>query len=116
LTIEAVGTLLKTIDEKAYVRLQVKYGLIRLVNTQADLCDQTENVDLKCPIEKGKTTFKKDVAIPNEVPPVSQYLLLFPGRLRTNLGFQGTYTVFADAYTKDDEPIICLEATVTFAM
>ena len=34
----------------------------------------------------------------------------------TNLPFQGTYTVFADAYTKDDEPIICLEATVTFAM
>ena len=34
----------------------------------------------------------------------------------TNLPFQGTYTVFADAYTKDDEPIICLEATVNFAM
>jgi hypothetical protein len=97
LTIEAVGTLLKDIDKNAYVRLQVKYGLIRLVNTQADLCEQTENVDLKCPIKKGKTTFKKDVAIPNEVPP-------------------GTYTVFADAYTKDDEPIVCLEATVTFTM
>jgi hypothetical protein len=116
LTIEAVGTLLKDIDKNAYVRLQVKYGLIRLVNTQADLCEQTENVDLKCPIKKGKTTFKKDVAIPNEVPPVSQYLLLWPGRLRTNTLSQGTYTVFADAYTKDDEPIVCLEATVTFTM
>jgi hypothetical protein len=116
LTIEAVGTLLKTIDKNAYVRLQVKYGLIRLVNTQADLCEQTENVDLKCPIEKGKTTFKKDVAIPKEVPPVSQHLLLVFWMTSTNLLFQGTYTVFADAYTKDDEPIVCLEATVTFAM
>lgn len=27
---------------------------------------------------------------------------------------QGKYTVEADVYTKDDEPITCLKATVTF--
>lgn len=28
--------------------------------------------------------------------------------------FQGKYTVLADVYTKDDEKITCLQATVTF--
>jgi len=95
LTIEAVGTLLEDVEDGAYVILQVKYGLIRLVNTQANLCEQVSNVDLSCPIKKGNTTITKDVEIPNEIPP-------------------GKYTVFADAYTKDKKKIICLEATVEF--
>jgi hypothetical protein len=96
LSIEAVGTLLEDVEEGAYVVLQVKYGLIRLVNTEADLCEQVSNVDLKCPIKKGKTTITKDVELPKEIPP-------------------GTYTVFADAYTKGGEKkIVCLEATVSF--
>jgi hypothetical protein len=56
------------------VLLQVKYGLIRLVNTKADLCEQVKNVDLDCPIKKGKTTIKKDVEIPAEVPPVREMI------------------------------------------
>lgn len=28
---------------------------------------------------------------------------------------QGKYTVFADVYTADDEPITCLTATVVFS-
>ena len=62
--------MLEDIEKKAYVILQVKYGLIRLVNTQADLCDQVSNVDLECPIKKGKTTITKDVELPKEIPPV----------------------------------------------
>ena len=71
LSIEAVGTLLEDVEDGAYVILQVKYGLIRLVNTQALLCEQVSNVDLECPIKKGKTTITKDVEIPKEIPPVS---------------------------------------------
>lgn len=74
LTIEAVGDLLEDVGEGAYVVLQVKYGLIRLVNTEADLCEQVSNVDLSCPIKKGKTTITKDVELPKEIPPVSCYL------------------------------------------
>jgi hypothetical protein len=70
LSIEAVGTLLEDVEEGAKVILQVKYGLIRLVNTEADLCEQVSNVDLSCPIKKGKTTIKKDVELPKEIPPV----------------------------------------------
>jgi len=95
LTIKASGELLEQVEKGAYIILQVKYGLIRLVNTQADLCDQVSNVDLECPIKKGKTTITKDVELPKEIPP-------------------GTYSVFADAYTEGGKHIVCLEATVSF--
>ncbi|KAI9742932.1 MAG: Phosphatidylglycerol/phosphatidylinositol transfer protein [Claussenomyces sp. TS43310] len=96
LTIEAVGTLLEDVQEDAYVVLQVKYGLIRLVNTQADLCEQVSNVELECPIKKGDIKLTKDVELPSEIPP-------------------GKYTVFADVYNYDKKHITCLTATVTFA-
>jgi hypothetical protein len=96
LTIEAVGTFLEDVEEGAYVDLQVKYGLIRLVNTRASLCEQITNIDLKCPIKKGITTITKDVEIPKEIP-------------------SGEYTVVADAYTVAGEKLTCLTATVKFS-
>lgn len=96
LTIEAVGTFKKEIDQGAYVRLQVKYGLIKLLSTTADLCEQIQNVDMECPIQKGKTTITKEVEMPAQIPP-------------------GKYTVVADVFSADDEPITCLTATVIFA-
>lgn len=86
----------KTIAQGAYVNLQVKYGLIRLISTTADLCEQIQNVELECPIEKGLISITKSVDLPREIPP-------------------GKYTVLADVYTVDDEPITCLTATVTFS-
>ena len=70
LTIEAIGTLKKDIEEGAKVLLQVKYGLIRLVNTEADLCKQVSNVDLECPIKAGPIKLTKDIELPKEIPPV----------------------------------------------
>lgn len=70
LSIEASGTLTEDVEEGAKVILQVKYGLIRLVNMEADLCKQVGNVDLDCPIKKGPITLVKDVELPNEIPPV----------------------------------------------
>ncbi|KAI1816933.1 phosphatidylinositol transfer protein [Poronia punctata] len=95
LVIRATGTVFEPIEEGAYVKLVVKYGLIRLISTTADLCEQIGNVDLKCPIEKGVLSITKAVDIPKEVPP-------------------GTYHVFADVYNADDTPITCLQATVSF--
>ncbi|KAK0742215.1 ML domain-containing protein [Apiosordaria backusii] len=95
LIIEANGTVKETILEGAYVNLQVKYGYIRLINTQADLCKEIKNVDLDCPIEKGKISITKSVDLPKEIPP-------------------GKYTVEADVYSVDDEHITCLTATVVF--
>ncbi|KAI1750043.1 phosphatidylinositol transfer protein [Xylaria castorea] len=97
LIIRATGTVSKPIEKDAYVKLIVKYGLIRLISTTADLCEQVENVDLECPIEEGVLSITKSVDIPKEVPP-------------------GTYNVYADVYNSDDTPITCLQATVTFGM
>ncbi|OTA63741.1 MD-2-related lipid-recognition, partial [Hypoxylon sp. EC38] len=95
LVIRATGTVFETIDKGAYVNLVVKYGLIRLISTQADLCEQIKNVDLECPIEKGILSLTKAVEIPKEVPP-------------------GTYNVYAEVVNYDDKPITCLQATVKF--
>jgi len=96
LTIEAAGIFSEQIEEGAYVNLQVKYGLIRLINQRADLCEQIKNVDLECPLEKGETIITKEVELPKEIPP-------------------GKYTVLADVYTVDDRKITCLTATVVFS-
>lgn len=84
LVIHATGTVFEPIEEGAYVQLVVKYGLIRIVSTKASLCDQVENVDLKCPIEKGVLSIIKSVEIPKEVPPVCFPLPLFSRFLSFN--------------------------------
>ncbi|KAI1386335.1 phosphatidylinositol/phosphatidylglycerol transfer protein [Hypoxylon trugodes] len=95
LVIKATGTVYETIQDGAKVNLVVKYGLIRLISTTADLCEQVENVDLKCPIEKGVLSLTKAVEIPKEVPP-------------------GTYNVYAEVINYDGKPVTCLQATVKF--
>ncbi|KAJ2983841.1 hypothetical protein NQ176_g395 [Zarea fungicola] len=95
LLIKASGTVKETINEGAYVKLTVKYGLIKLLTTKADLCEQFGNIDMKCPLEKGKQTIEKTVELPVEIPP-------------------GKYTVIADVFNADDTPITCLTATVQF--
>jgi len=95
LTVTASGVFTEDVEEGAKVHLQVKYGLITIIRQTADLCDTVKNVDLECPLEKGKMTLSKDVELPKEIPP-------------------GKYTVFADVVTKDEKKITCLTATVTF--
>lgn len=96
LIIQAKGETSKDIEDGAYVLLTVKYGLIKLISTKADLCEQITNVQLECPIEKGELNIEKVISLPGEIPP-------------------GKYTVSADVYTKDDEPVTCLKATVVFS-
>lgn len=115
LVIRAVGTVYETIEEGAYVNLQVKYGLIRLVNTKADLCEQIKNVDLECPIEKGIIAITKSVDLPKEIPPVSGYVTISMSFKFVLTCFpKGKYTVNADVFTKDDKHITCLTAQVVF--
>ncbi|CAD1810677.1 ML domain family protein [Candida parapsilosis] len=95
LTFTAKGTLDKTITDGAYVEVDVRYGFIKLIHQTYDICKEITKVDLECPIEKGKQVITKEVEIPEEVPP-------------------GKYLVTARAFTKDDEYITCLTATVEF--
>ncbi|KAF2261265.1 phosphatidylglycerol/phosphatidylinositol transfer protein precursor [Lojkania enalia] len=95
LSIKAKGDFKEPVEEGAKVHLQVKYGLITLINQEADLCETIEKADMSCPLEKGPMTLTKDVDLPNEIPP-------------------GQYTVLADVYTKDGDKITCLNAKVAF--
>lgn len=114
LTIKAKGDFKEKIEEGAKVHLQVKYGLITLINQEADLCETIENVDLSCPLDKGEMTLSKDVDLPKEIPPVrfddSTTLLVTED---ANV-LQGTYTVLADVFTKDGDKITCLTAKIAF--
>lgn len=70
LLIKARGNFTDKVEQDAYINLSVKYGLITLVNTKADLCEQMKEVDEECPLE-GAKAFTKKVALPQEIPPVS---------------------------------------------
>ncbi|KAK4696874.1 hypothetical protein P7C71_g1123, partial [Lecanoromycetidae sp. Uapishka_2] len=94
LSIQAKGNFTEKILQGAFVNLQVKYGLIRLINQKTDLCEQMKNIDEECPLY-GEKVITKDVDLPKEIPP-------------------GHYTVLADVFTKDSERITCLEASIQF--
>ncbi|RCI08537.1 hypothetical protein L249_8924 [Ophiocordyceps polyrhachis-furcata BCC 54312] len=96
LTIEARGIVHKDILEGAYVRINVKWGLITLLNSKMDLCEQTSHIDLECPIKAGDMSLKKTVQLPSAIP-------------------DGTYHVMADVYSKNEEHITCLTASITFS-
>jgi len=95
LDIKATGVLKETVENGAKIHLQVKYGLITLINQETDLCNQVKNVDLKCPLEKGPVELTKSVNLPSQIPP-------------------GNYHVMADVFTKDGDKITCLTADVSF--
>lgn len=92
--IKAKGIVKQKIEQDAYVLLTVKYGLIRLISTKADLCEQIGNVDLKCPVEAGEVEITKTVDLPAEIPPVCESSLLLPSlfliRSRANILFWPT--------------------------
>jgi len=96
LEILATGTLDKDVEKGAKATVQVKYGLIKILTLNVDLCDKAEDIDLKCPVKKGPITIKKTVKLPDEIPP-------------------GKYTVNANVVSKDDEQITCLNAIVNFS-
>lgn len=95
LTIKATGDFKDKVEQGFKMHLQVKYGLITLINQQADGCDTIGKADLQCPLDKGEMTLTKEVDLPREIPP-------------------GMYTVLADVFTAEGEKITCLTAKVAF--
>lgn len=70
LLIKARGNFTEEVEQDAYINISVKYGLITLINTKADLCEQMKQVDEECPLD-GAKAFTKSVTLPKEIPPVS---------------------------------------------
>ncbi|KAK2616436.1 Phosphatidylglycerol/phosphatidylinositol transfer protein [Conoideocrella luteorostrata] len=97
LVIKANGTVLKTIEQGAYIELIVKYGYVRLLKTTADLCEQMDEVNMECPVKPGDRLITKTVELPKEIPP-------------------GTYHVEADVFAANGDRITCLTANVQFSL
>lgn len=95
------------------MKLTVKFGLITILRTQADLCEQLEKVDEPCTVKKGPHVIMKEIEIPKEIPPVSSINVVWHCIHMANTR-QGKYSVNAAAFTKDDEKITCLDAVVHF--
>ena len=77
LDIKATGVLKKRVENGAKIHLQVKYGLITLINQETDLCNQVKNVDLECPLKKGPVELTKSVNLPGQIPPVRPTLYVY---------------------------------------
>jgi hypothetical protein len=88
-SIEAKGNLKQNVTDGAYIKLEVSFGFIKLVQQTIGLCDQVGAVNLTCPLEKGEVKILKEAEIPKEAP-------------------AGQYTVKADVYTVANEKITCL--------
>ncbi|KAG9192133.1 phosphatidylglycerol/phosphatidylinositol transfer protein precursor [Alternaria panax] len=95
LSIKATGDFKEEVGEGFKMHLQVKYGLITLINQNADGCETIKKGDLECPLKKGEMSLTKDVDLPREIPP-------------------GQYTVLADVFTADGDKITCLTAKIAF--
>ncbi|CAI6014497.1 hypothetical protein V2G26_019452 [Clonostachys chloroleuca] len=94
-SVKATLDIKRAVTKGSYVKVVIKYGLIQLISTTADLCEQVSNAGIKCPIEAGKHQISFQADMPSIIPP-------------------GTYNVFADAYGEDDEHLTCMRATVNF--
>ncbi|RKP25667.1 MD-2-related lipid-recognition domain-containing protein, partial [Syncephalis pseudoplumigaleata] len=95
LNIKASGTFSEAVVAGSYAEVEVKYGIIRLIKKQFDLCKEITQANLTCPIGPGELTLERNIDLPKEIPP-------------------GTYIVKAEVYTKDRRPITCLKAKVSF--
>lgn len=95
LLIEAAGNLLQEVNYDAYFRVKVSLGLIVLFKMESYLCDQISKVNMTCPLEKGPIMVKKEVKLPLVIPP-------------------GHYMLTADAFTDENERLLCLTTKIKF--
>ncbi|KAJ3299148.1 Phosphatidylglycerol/phosphatidylinositol transfer protein [Borealophlyctis nickersoniae] len=91
LEIDVKGILDETVDKGAYVDVTVKLGIIKLLDKRFDLCDEAQNINKTCPIEKGEERITHSVELPRELPP-------------------GKYQIHVDVYNFNDKHAACIDA------
>lgn len=96
LTITIQGKLAQPLQKGAYVELQVKLGLIRLVRKTLDLCAELEKMGVAIPVPAGDFKLVHKVTLPREIP-------------------RAKFTIATDAYTVDDEDLFAVAFKVDFA-
>ncbi|KAI9460885.1 ML domain-containing protein [Lactarius psammicola] len=85
------------VQDGAYADVQVKLGLIKILQKQFDLCKEARNANtsVQCPVEKGSYVVEHTVALPKEIP-------------------QAKFNVNVQAYTIDDDDLFCVKLEVSF--
>ncbi|KAG8752992.1 Phosphatidylglycerol/phosphatidylinositol transfer protein [Ceratobasidium sp. 428] len=94
-TVNAVSD--QGIEEGAYADVTVKLGLIKLLKKQFDICEEARNANatIQCPIAAGEHKVVQTVALPKEIP-------------------RAKFNVEAQAYTADDEDMMCVKINIDF--
>jgi hypothetical protein len=97
LVVTVHGDLQQAVDRGAYVKVVVKYGLIKLFSTTLGLAEELEDNDapVQLPVQPGK------VSLP-----------LYYGTVFAEDAPQGTYHLQIDAYNDDDTRLACVESTL----
>ncbi|KAJ3193771.1 Phosphatidylglycerol/phosphatidylinositol transfer protein, partial [Irineochytrium annulatum] len=73
LTVIVEGDLTEDVTEGAHAYVQVKLGVIKLVDKRMELCDEIGEIGRECPVEKGRQEIEHTVDVPREVPPVRMF-------------------------------------------
>ncbi|KAF8194791.1 hypothetical protein K438DRAFT_1587885 [Mycena galopus ATCC 62051] len=86
------GEARKTITRGAYAKVTIKYGLIQLLSTTLDMCEQVGNT---CPIEPGDFEFTQTTSYVEKNSP-------------------GIYHILINVYTDDNARVLCVKAVANF--
>jgi hypothetical protein len=76
LQVHVKGYLKETIAPGSYALVQVKIGLIKLIDAKFDVCEELPKINMTCPIQPGEQDILRVADIPREVPKVTfQHLI-----------------------------------------
>jgi len=97
LTVNVKGTVKQQIEEGAYADVTVKLGLITLLKKTLYVCEEARkaNATLQCPVAEDDYVVSQTVMLPKEIP-------------------KAKFTVKVDAYSVDDDPLLCLDIKIDF--
>ncbi|KAH8835697.1 ML domain-containing protein [Flagelloscypha sp. PMI_526] len=97
LTVTATGVAKEVVEDGAQADVTVKLGLIKLIQKTFDICDEAAkaNATIQCPIEAREHVVVQSVDLPKEIP-------------------QAKFLVNVQAYTVDDEDLLCLNLAIDF--
>ncbi|KAI3619330.1 phosphatidylglycerol phosphatidylinositol transfer protein [Moniliophthora roreri] len=70
LSVTVNATVIKIIEDGAYVNVVVKLGLIKIVSKGFDVCKEARdaNATLQCPVDPGNYTVTQTIDLPKDIP------------------------------------------------
>lgn len=89
------GQLAAPLAEGAYVDVQVRLGLVKLLTRRLDLCEELRRLGVKTPMPAGDFELVRKVALPREIP-------------------QAKFKISANGYTANDEDLFDVNIFVDF--